>query len=249
MQTPRDLTTFAAFLSALEAAGIDYAVIGGCAVGAYARLVGSTITTVDLDLYVTDAAKADLLAWAPDNGVEVVKRPRPRSLPVAVLCWSGEEINALTQSAGLPDPEVVARTAREVELREAAVVARVADPFDLLANKLAVRRPKDLPHIEVLTRFCEEEATYAFEVEATPRGRIAPLRRLLRVLGRETLSEVLADRGSRALLSGGAPSAAAASRSPAPRAPRSSARSPPAPAPPSPRTAARPAAPPPTAPS
>lgn len=194
MQTPRDLTTFAAFLSALEAAGIDYAVIGGCAVGAYARLVGSTITTVDLDLYVTDAAMADLLAWAPDNGVEVVKRPRPRSLPVAVLCWCGEEINALTRSAGLPDPEVVARTAREVELREAAVVARVADPFDLLANKLAVRRPKDLPHIEVLTRFCEEEATYAFEVEATPRGRIAPLRRLLRVLGSETLSEVLADR-------------------------------------------------------
>jgi hypothetical protein len=33
----------------------------------------------------------------------------------------------------------------------------IADPFDLLRNKVSVNRPKDQPHIAILRRFLDEE--------------------------------------------------------------------------------------------
>ncbi len=51
------------------------------------------------------------------------------------------EVNALTSSDGLRDPEVVVQTARDFTLSaHANLEVPIADPFELLANKLAVRR-------------------------------------------------------------------------------------------------------------
>jgi predicted nucleotidyltransferase len=194
-QKAHDLGDFAAFLRRLGDAGFDFAVIGGCAVAAYAHLIGEELKSVDLDVYVTPKTLSELLEWAPRQGIRVVKRPRPRNIPVAVLEADGLEIDALTSSTGLPRPEVVARTAREFVLAShGGLEVPLADPFDLLANKLAVGRDKDRPHVEILRRFVEEEAVTAFVEEESPRARLAPARQLVEALGREALPAALADR-------------------------------------------------------
>ena len=193
-QELHDLDDYSGFLHALEESSVEFAVIGGCAVGAYARLQGRSLVSADLDIIVSKEAMRDLLAWAPRQDIAVVKRPQPRSLQVAFLEWAGKEINALTGSSGLPEPEIVIRTARDFSLSGASgLTVPIADPFDLLANKLAVRREKDLPHIEILRQFVEEEVVAAFR-EETGRKRLMPARRLLRVLGQDTLPEHLAER-------------------------------------------------------
>lgn len=194
-EAAHDLGDFAAILRQLSEAGFEFAVIDGCAVSGYARLLGTELKSVDLDLYVTPETLAELLEWAPRQGVRVVKRPRPRNIPVAVLEADGLEIDALTSSTGLPRPEVVARTARRFVLAShGGLEVPLADPFDLLENKLAVGRDKDRPHIEILRRFVEEEAVSAFAEEESPRARLEPARRLIEALGRETLPAALAER-------------------------------------------------------
>ncbi len=194
-QTAHDLSDFASFLQRLHGEGLEYAVIGGCAVAAYADLMGEELYSVDLDIFVTEETLSELLAWAPRHGVRVVKRPRPRNIPVAFLEVDGKEINALTRSTALPEPQVVVRTARQIVLSaHGDLEVPVADPFDLLANKLAVGRDKDKPHIEILRRFVEEEAVQTFAGHDSPRLRLAPARRLLEVLGRDVLPEPLTDR-------------------------------------------------------
>ncbi|MCP4662824.1 MAG: hypothetical protein GY856_46115 [bacterium] len=87
-----------------------------------------------------------------------------------------------------------ARTAREFTLSEHdGLVVPLADPFDLLANKIAIGREKDRPHIELLRQFCEEEVVEAFAREEG-RQRLMPARRLLEIVSRRTLPEELADR-------------------------------------------------------
>lgn len=190
-----DLGDFADFLRKLSAEGFDFAVIGGCAVSAYARLLGVELLSVDLDLYVSPATLTELLDWAPRIGARIVKRPRPRNIPVAFLESDGLEINLLTSSSGLPAPEIVMRTARQITLAaHGDLDVPLADPFDLLRNKLAVARDKDLPHIEILRRFVEEEVVAAFSGEESPRARLSPARRLLEVLRVDALPEPLADR-------------------------------------------------------
>lgn len=194
MQAIHDLGDYADFLRELEEHGILFAVIGGCAVGGYARLMGETVLSGDLDIYLPQESLNDLLAWLRRRGAEIRKRPRPRSVPVAVFFWDGKEVNALSSSQALPAPQIVARTAREFVLsKHGGVVVPVADPFDLLANKLAVAREKDRPHIEILRRFCEEEAVAALSQEQG-RQRLLPARRLLEVLNRTTLTSELAER-------------------------------------------------------
>lgn len=194
-QAARTVEDFAGLLAQLGEEGIPFAVIGGCAVAAYAHLRGEAVTSVDLDIYLSQQALQDFLSWAPHHGIQVVKRPRPRHLKVAVLEWDGKEVNALSETSGLPAPDVVARTAREIVLsRHGDVVVPIADPFDLLANKLAVNREKDRPHVEILLRFLEEEVVEAFVEEEKPRQRIAPAARLLDVLGQPALSRRLAER-------------------------------------------------------
>lgn len=162
--------------------------------GAYAHLRGETVVSADLDIYVSPQTLDELLSWAQRHGIVVRQRPQPRSVPVAFLEWAGLEINALTWVVGLPDPGVAVRSAREFTLSGAGGIAvPLADPFDLLANKLAVRREKDLPHISILRSFVEEEVVAGFEHE-TGRRRLQPARRLLEVLKQRMLPEPLARR-------------------------------------------------------
>lgn len=189
-----DLSHFSSLLAALDEAGFEYAVIGGAAVSAYARSMAIDITTRDLDLYVSQAVLDEILDWAPGQGIVIVKRPQPRSVPVAFLDADGLEINLLTASTGLPAPELVIRGARSVLLTASKVEAVLADPFDLLRNKLAVRREKDLPHIQFLQLFIEEEIVEAFRSETEPRERLAPARRYLDILGTPSLPPKLGER-------------------------------------------------------
>lgn len=190
-----DLADFVGFLRQLESEGFELAVIGGMAVGAYARLLGETLLSADLDIYVTPETLANVLEWAPRQGFRIIKRPQPRNVQVAFIDYDGKEVNVLVNSSGLPPPDLVVRTARTFVLsEEEGYEISVADPFDLLSNKLAIRREKDLPHIEILRRFVEQETVLAFEEETRPRSRLAPARRLLDVLGQETLPTELAER-------------------------------------------------------
>jgi hypothetical protein len=78
--------------------------------------------------------------------------------------------------------------------RGTEITVLIADPFDLLRNKLAVNRPKDQPHIAILRRFLDEEAVSGFSQEKEPRARISAAERLLEVLGTQTLEDDLANR-------------------------------------------------------
>jgi hypothetical protein len=179
----------------LAGLGTEFVVIGGCAVGAYARLLGERVVSGDLDLLVTSRSLESVVADATTIGLRVTKMPQPRTVPVAVAEWRGNEINLLTASQGLPSPDVAARAAREFHLSGRGDLAiLIADPFDLLRNKLAVNRPKDQPHIPILRRFIDEEVVRAFTQETEPRARIGPAERLLEVLGSQTLEEGLARR-------------------------------------------------------
>lgn len=100
----------------------------------------------------------------------------------------------LTASQGLPPPERVLATAREVELRDHAVVVYLADPFDILANKLTIHRAKDEPHIEVLRCFVEQELITDFASEKPGRARLEAARRFLDVTGAAELPQDLAER-------------------------------------------------------
>jgi hypothetical protein len=189
------LEDYLELFEALAELGIEFVVIGGCAVGAYARLVGEVVFSDDLDLFVTTRALETIVADSSAIGVRVDKLPIPRSVPVAVLKWKGREINLITSTVGLPPPDVEARAAREFRIgagREVTVL--IADPFDLLRNKMAVSRMKDQPHIQVIRRFLEEEAVHAFLHEEDPRARIGPAERLLEVLGAKELDHSLAAR-------------------------------------------------------
>jgi hypothetical protein len=189
------LEDYGDFLAALAEGGLEVLVIGGCAVGAYGRLRGESILSADLDLYTTIDTQIQIMAWAPAKGGRIVKRPQPRALSVVFLDWNGKEINVLTETRNLPPPAEAFQEAREFRLRShGGLPVLVVDPYDLLANKLEVDRPKDKPHQEVLRRFLEEEAVEAFRVETAPRDRIAPAQRLLEVLKESRLPVDLAQR-------------------------------------------------------
>jgi hypothetical protein len=182
-------------LQALAEHGIDYVVIGGCAVAAYARHLGEAVFSNDLDLLVTRPALDRVIAEASSLGLTVEKLPAPRSVPVALLVWRQREVNLLTSTHGLPPADVEARSAREFEGNVAGrLPILIADPFDLLRNKLSVNRPKDLPHIALLERFIREEVVHAFQSETDPRARIAPAERLLAIREAHVLDEELASR-------------------------------------------------------
>lgn len=196
-ETPPTASTLEDYLDLLQALaehGIDYVVIGGCAVAAYARHFGETVFSNDLDLLVTQPALDRVIAEAPLLQLTVEKMPEPRSVPVALLAWRKRELNLLTSTRGLPPADVEARSAREFEGGSGRLPILVADPFDLLRNKLAVNRPKDVPHIAILKRFICEEVVHAFQNEIDPRSRIAPAERLLAVLDAPVLDDELASR-------------------------------------------------------
>jgi hypothetical protein len=178
---------------ALAGFGTEFVVIGGCAVGAYARLLGERVLSGDLDLLVTCRSLESVVADATTIGLRVTKMPQPGTVPATVAEWRGNEVNLLTSSLGLPSPDVAARTAREFHLAgrpDFAVL--IADPFDLLRNKLAVNSSKDRSHIQILRRFLDDEVVRGFTQETEPRARLCAAERLLEVLGSQTLDERLA---------------------------------------------------------
>jgi len=153
-QTASSLEDYLDLFDALARLGTEFVVIGGCAVGAYARLLGEQVLSVDLDLLVTWRSLESIVSDGGALGVSVQKLPQPRTVPVALLEWRGREVNLLTGSSGLPAPDVAARAAREFRIGQGpGLTVLIADPFDLLRNKLAVNRPKDQPHIAILRRF------------------------------------------------------------------------------------------------
>lgn len=194
-QTPRHLGDFVEFLEWLNTQGIEFAVIGGQAVSAYADLLDQPVRSEDLDIYVSETTMHELLDRAMAEGLKIIKRPQPRHLPVAVFEAKGLEINALTETSGLLPPEIVVRTARSFVLSaHGDLEVPVADPFDLLSNKLSVARDKDRSHINILRTYVEYEVIEAFLEESNPRARLKPARRLLEVLSRKTLPKKLFDR-------------------------------------------------------
>jgi hypothetical protein len=197
-EAPEEALTLASFLgllTLLAEEGLEAVVIGGCAVGAYARTLGETVVSQDLDLYADAATSRQIVSLASARGARLGAKPRPRAVQVAVFEWEGKEVNVLTSSPGLPPPETEARVAREFELHQLPGFAvLLADPFDLLANKLAVDRPKDRPHAEILRRFLAEEIVFAFREASDQRQRIGPARQWLRTTRARWLDEPLGER-------------------------------------------------------
>jgi Nucleotidyl transferase of unknown function (DUF2204) len=88
-KTSPALEDYLELFEALVGAGVEFVVIGGCAVAAYARLLGEKIFSNDLDLFVTQRALEAVVSDGGAIGVTVEKLPSPRSVPVAVLDWKG----------------------------------------------------------------------------------------------------------------------------------------------------------------
>jgi hypothetical protein len=198
MSTPspkriHNLKDFADFLLAVGNEGFEYVVIGGCAVAAYSHLGGESCFTEDLDLYASRDSLGEIVEWAKGQSeIEVLKTPQPRSLQVAVLHWGALEINVLVSSPGLPSPPQASRNARVFKIKERSLLRiPVIDPYDLLRNKIAVNRPKDQPHIELLERFLEEEVLVAFRSDQEQRERFRPARDLMDVHRSRRLHERL----------------------------------------------------------
>lgn len=136
----RTVEDFAELLGTLAAEGFDFAVIGGCAVGAYAHLRGEAVLTSDLDLIATPAVLDEILEWAPKHGLDVEKRPQPRSIPTAFLVWKGKEINVLTYSHGLPPAEETIQAARVFDLSSHhGMQVPIADCFHLVPTSALAR--------------------------------------------------------------------------------------------------------------
>lgn len=191
---PPPLEAYAEFLRLLEETGIDYVIIGGFAVAAYARLLNVEVVSADLDLYVDEPTLEELAIRASELRAAVVKRPEPRALPVLVLNALGLEVNAFTSSPGLPAREVASRGARDFRVGALELELPLAGPLDLLRNKLALGREKDVPHIAILRQFAEAELETHWATDAAPRAKIAAAREYLGVLGLSTFPESLSGR-------------------------------------------------------
>lgn len=190
-QTPApSLEVFRDLFASLEDLGLGFVVIGGMAVGAYARQLGETVVSLDLDLFVTSQTLDEVQSLASNLEAQIIRRMQARGLPVAVLSWRGREVDVLTMSRGLPGFRELSSSARVVDVDGLDVL--VADPIDLLRNKLAVNRPKDQAHIDLLRRFIDDEIILTFSRIKEPRARIEMASALLEVLGQETLDTALA---------------------------------------------------------
>ncbi|MCA9781589.1 MAG: hypothetical protein KC800_32950, partial [Candidatus Eremiobacteraeota bacterium] len=190
------LGDFAEFISAVNLEGFEFVVIGGCAVGAYSHLLNEACLTTDLDILTTPETVSEIVRWARSNHqLKLLKTPKPRSLQIAVMNWGDLEINVLTRSRGLPPASQAFQNARIFKLQSKDLLeVPIADPFDLLENKIQINREKDQPHIEILRAFIHEEIVSSFAQNASPRERLAPVRRLLRVQESRTLPQSLSER-------------------------------------------------------
>src|SRR5262245_26122177 len=128
-QTTSALADYIELFEALGRLGVEVVVIGGCAVGAYARLLGETILSNDLDLLLTRRGLELIIDESEALGLRVESRATARQVPVTVLRWKGREINLLTATDGLAAPDVEARSAREFRVSSDVDVAiLIVDP-------------------------------------------------------------------------------------------------------------------------
>lgn len=185
-KAPLSLVDFADLFEALARAGTAQVVIGGCAVGAYAHLLGESVTSNDLDLYATQAGYEAILAAVSGQGGRIVRGARERSIPVAVIDWKGKELNVLTATAGLLSPEIEAELAREFVLRgwvSSAKMLRIEKKRNLPAGLMTAlselaREPSDF---RFLANHAPSRATGRALVERAPTKEIeAELQQILK---------------------------------------------------------------------
>jgi len=146
----KSLDDFVEVFEWTQAHGFDAVVIGGLAVGAFSAKLGASSLSGDLDLLVSPGEQQRIArAAASDPNVEVLKAMQPRALPVLVLGWGELEVDVLSESDGLSSPAEAIQRAWDFD------GISVADPVDLLTIKRAMKREKDLEHIEILRVTCE----------------------------------------------------------------------------------------------
>jgi predicted nucleotidyltransferase len=145
-----------ALVQRLDAAGVDFVVIGGIA----AVLHGSAQLTQDLDVcYATDPENLDRLGaalTALDARLRGVAEAVPfvpdgrtlRHAQVLTLDTSHGPLDVLAAPSGFPGYDALRERAEEVEFR--GIRTRIASLEDLVAMKRAAGRPKDLIAVEEL---------------------------------------------------------------------------------------------------
>jgi hypothetical protein len=81
-QAPEEILTLASFLgllTQLAEQGLEVVVIGGCTVGAYARTLGETVTSQDLDLYTDVTTSRQIVEFVRARGARLSALPQPRA--------------------------------------------------------------------------------------------------------------------------------------------------------------------------
>lgn len=148
MATPKLNAIFREFLKSLASARVDWILIGGYAVGYH----GFSRPTGDIDIWIAMSDEnADRIVEAlVDFGFDVPGLDRAIFLEaenIVRLGYPPHRIEILTTISGVQFDECRGR-ALEIELD--GVPVRVISREDLVANKRASGRPKDLADLEEL---------------------------------------------------------------------------------------------------
>jgi hypothetical protein len=147
MSIPSD---FRDLLAEFAAAGVEYLVVGGYAVGVHAE----PRFTKDLDVWIGDApenlarAKAALASFGAPNDLLV---RFDEATPEDVL-WMGAPPLRIDILKGVPGGEFSAAYARRVSTDWSGVQASIIARDDLVAIKRASGRPQDLADVAALLR-------------------------------------------------------------------------------------------------
>ncbi len=138
MKIPKD---FADLLTAFDACGVEYMVVGGYAVGHH----GVPRATKDLDLFVSGGDNlARVAAALASFGLPSSIADRARSLGDSEVLWFGKpplRVDLLRSITGVSFEEAYPRA--ETVVLEGTPV-KIIGRADLLANKRAAGRPQDL---------------------------------------------------------------------------------------------------------
>ena len=151
-----------AVLRALEAAGVDFVLIGGVA----ARLHGSPTLTRDVDIcHSRERSNLDRLATVLEQlhaELRGVDDDVPFLLDARTLRAGGSftlttdfgDLDVLAVPAGTAGYEELAASAAVVDLGDTSVLVATLD--DLIRMKRAAGRPKDRVEVEILAALREE---------------------------------------------------------------------------------------------
>jgi hypothetical protein len=98
------LEDYEELLSALAEAGFLFVVIGGCAIGVYARQRGELCFSADIDLYAQPSTIREIGEWLRVRGISLNHTPEPRQIPVTIFHWKGMRVDLFYAATGLPEP-------------------------------------------------------------------------------------------------------------------------------------------------